>query len=160
MSSLRDRIRYGYHLTAADLREIGACAEQVRQFKAEWPDGVDLTEQSIGRAREMGMDLGWFATNALPAPALAEYVRVSDTAWAEYKRVTAPARAKYERVTAPARAKYERVRALALAEYERVCDAALAEYELVTATARAEYERVTAPALVAALKSIGEADNG
>ena len=86
MASLRDRIRYGYRLTAADLREIGACAEQVRQFEAEWPDGVDLTEQSIGRAREMGMDLGWFAANALPATALAEYQRECAPAWAEYER--------------------------------------------------------------------------
>ncbi len=149
-------------ITTAWLREQKACAHQLAIFKAEWPEGAEVTRTNLERAVALRLDLWWLADRYLTAAALAEYERVTAAAraeyergtaaaLAEYKRVRAAALAEYERVTAAARAEYERVTAPALAEYERVRAPALAEYERVTAPALAEYERVRAAALIAAL---------
>lgn len=66
-------ITRGYHLTVRDLRLLQACAAQVETFKAEWPDGVTLTEAALLRAAELRLDLGWFAGTVLPAPLRAAY---------------------------------------------------------------------------------------
>jgi len=133
-------IHRGDHLTVRDLRLLSACPEQVEMFAAEWPNGVDLTEAALLRAAVLHLDLGWFASKVLTAPAQAEYDRVTAPAWAEY-----------DRVRAPAWAEYDRVRATAQAEYDRVTAPAQAEYDRVTATAWAEYGRVRATELWAAL---------
>ena len=72
------------------LVEHGACEDQRAVFAAEWPDGVVLSEQSLYRAAELGLDLWWFARQYLPAPLLAEY-----------ERQVAPLRTEYERQRAP-----------------------------------------------------------
>jgi hypothetical protein len=72
------------------LMKHGACENQRAVFAAEWPDGVVLSEQSLYRAAELGLDLGWFAREYLPAPLLAEYQRQRAPLWAEYQRQVAP----------------------------------------------------------------------
>ena len=101
------------------LVEHDACEDQRDVFAAEWPDGVVLSEQSLYRAAELGLDLWWFAREYLPAPLLAEYERQRALLWAEYERQEAPLWAEYERQEAPLWAEYERQVALLLAEYER-----------------------------------------
>ena len=92
----------------------------------EWPDEIPLTEATIARARELGLDPAWVG-GRLPEPG-----------WAEYKRATAPACAEYERAIAPAWAEYKRVRDAACAEYERVRDAALLDALIRLALGRTE----------------------
>ncbi len=119
-------------ITTDRLRALRACAEQVEVFKAITDGSADVTEEwCVTHAKRF--DWGRASRHLLPAPARAEYERVTAAAWAEYERVTAAAWAECERVTAPA-----------LAEYERVGAHAGARYARVTAPARAEYERVTA----------------
>ncbi len=113
-------------VTAAQLRELGACKDQVETVEKHWPRGVPLTGPSIRKAMSLGLDVGWFAQAVLGAPALAEYNKVRAPAWAEYEKVMAPAWAEYEKVMAPALAEYEKVRATALAEYNKVKAPALA----------------------------------
>ena len=71
------------------LAKHGACKIQRKVFAAEWPDGVVLSEQSLYRAAELGLDLWWFAREYLPAPL-----------WAEYERQVAPLLAEYQRQVA------------------------------------------------------------
>ncbi len=121
-------------VTAAQLRELGACEDQVRTVEKHWPRGVPLTGPSINKAMSLGLDVGWFAQAVLGAPA-----------WAEYNKVRAPAWAEYEKVMAPALAEYEKVRATALAEYNKVKAPAWAEYGKVRATALAPLLREALP---------------
>lgn len=72
------------------LAKHGACENQRKVFAAEWPDGVVLSEQSLYRAAELGLDLWWFARQYLPAPLWAEYERQVALLWAEYQRQEAP----------------------------------------------------------------------
>jgi hypothetical protein len=94
------------------LVEHGACEDQRAVFAAEWPDGVVLSEQSLYRAAELGLNLGWFAREYLPAPRWAEYQRRVAPIWAEYQRQrVSPRWAEYQRQrVAPIWAEYQRQR--------------------------------------------------
>jgi hypothetical protein len=111
------------------LAEHGACEDQRKVFAAEWPDGVVLSEQSLYRAAELGLNLGWFADEYLPTPLWAEYERQEPPLWAEYKRQEAPLLAEYKRQEARLWAEYQRQVALLLAEYERQRAPLWAEYQ-------------------------------
>ena len=89
-------------ITKQQLVEKSACSDQVAVFTREWPDGVEITLPILERAVALKLDLDWFASRCLTAPALAEYERVRASAWAEYERVRASAWAEYERVMASA----------------------------------------------------------
>jgi len=90
-------------VTANQLREKGACKNQVLTFKKEWPKGVEITLEVLERAIELKLDLDWFACNFLPAPT-----------WEAYKKATDPAEAAYIKATAPAREAYRKARVSAL----------------------------------------------
>jgi hypothetical protein len=90
------------------LAKHGACEIQRKVFAAEWPDGVVLSEQSLYRAAELGLDLWWFARQYFPAPLLAEYQRQEAPLWTEYERQRALLLAEYERQRASLLAEYER----------------------------------------------------
>ena len=106
-------------LTAAMLREHHACEEQVVIFAAEWPAGCEITEATLFRALELGLDIDWFACEFLPAPLLAEYRRQEVPLLAEYKRKIASLLAEYERQEAPLLAEFERKAAPFWVEYKR-----------------------------------------
>ena len=73
-------------LTAAMLKEHHACAEQVVIFAAEWPAGCEVTEETLLRARELRLNLWWFACEFLPAPFRAEYMRQMALLRVEFER--------------------------------------------------------------------------
>ena len=60
-------------ITAAMLRRMGACEEQVAAFEEEWPDGADVTEKNALRAVALGLDVDWLATRVLNGAALEQY---------------------------------------------------------------------------------------
>ena len=137
-------------ITLSLLSRLKACDEHVEKFRIAFPDGIRIegepdpdTTRKIGGA---GLDVEWFASKILTAPARAEFDRVVAAARAEYARVVAAARAEYARVEAAARAEYARVMADARAEYARVMAPARAEYDRVQDTAQAEFDRVMTPA--------------
>ena len=89
-------------ITVELLKQLGATCEQVQTFAREWPDGAEVTPESVARAVELKLDIDWLACRVLKGKALAEYERVADAALDEYERVTAPALDEYERVRAAA----------------------------------------------------------
>jgi|SRR3990167_8442435 len=101
------------------LREHGACANQLAVARREWGDTIPITAATLERARELQLDVDWWARRWLPAPLRAEYDRQEASLWAEYDRRVAPIWAEYERQRAPLRAEYERQRAPLQAEYDR-----------------------------------------
>jgi hypothetical protein len=112
-------VKLPHVITHEWLVEHGACEDQRAVFAAEWPDGVELSEQSLYRAAELGLDLGWLARQYLPTPLWAEYERQEAPLLAEYERQWAPLWAEYQRQRAPLWAEYERQRAPLWAEYQR-----------------------------------------
>jgi len=63
----------------------GACSEQKRLFKTEWPGGAEATLENVLRAVELGLDMPW-GTRWFPAEARAEYERQEAPIRAEYQR--------------------------------------------------------------------------
>ena len=106
-------------VTAESLQDLHACTDQVDLFRSTFPRGTRVTRAALVKAAGAGLDLGWWAVNALPAPLLAEYKRQQAPLWAEYKRQQAPLWAEYERQQASLWAEYDRQQAPLLAEYER-----------------------------------------
>ena len=52
-------------ITARKLKNRGACFEELQRFSAEWPNGVEVTRESLKRAYDLGLPLAWFAYNFL-----------------------------------------------------------------------------------------------
>lgn len=90
------------------LCEHGACANQLAVARREWGDTIPITAATLERARELQLDVDWWARRWLPAPLRAEYDRQEASLWAEYERQAALLRAEYERQAAPLRAEYNR----------------------------------------------------
>ena len=64
---------YGPFICRAWLAERSACEPQIVLFESEWPDGRVAEEESIRRAGEIGLFLGWFAPHVLSDDGLAVY---------------------------------------------------------------------------------------
>lgn len=52
-------------LTASYLKRMGACADQVARFQAEWPDGAEITPANVLRAYKIGLNVDWIVCNCL-----------------------------------------------------------------------------------------------
>jgi uncharacterized membrane protein len=103
-------------LTKKMLLEKNACHPAVETFAKEWPDGCDVNRKNVLRASELMLNLDWFASKFLTAPALAEYEKAEASARAKYKKSIAPAWAEYKKAEASAWAEYKKAKASALAE--------------------------------------------
>ena len=108
MSAVASNARY---ITTADLK--GACSEQVELFAQTFNGKAKLTAGNLAKAVAAGLDIFWLY-RLIPAPAWAEYDKVSTAALAEYDKVMAPAWAEYDKVSTAAWAEYDKVRVKAL----------------------------------------------
>ena len=98
-------------VTRESLAALGACADQLQTFAAEWPDGVEVSEAALLRAAAMGLDLHWWASRAIPAPLRAEFERLRAPLRAEYDRQEAEfvrQEAEFVRQVAPLRDEFDR----------------------------------------------------
>src|SRR3990167_9486911 len=129
-------------ITPAMLQVFRPCVSQYRIFCSEWPDGAPITLDTLRRARELRLNIDWFASKFLSDPVWAEYEKARAVALAKYEKVYDAAWAEYEKVCTPALAKYKKARAAALDEYKKVRAVALDEYEKTRAAALAEYKKV------------------
>jgi len=90
-------------ITVELLKQLGgASCDEVQTFSREWPDGTDVTPESVARAVNLKLDIDWLARHVLKDKALAEYERVTDAALDEYDRVADVAWAECQRVAAAA----------------------------------------------------------
>lgn len=95
-------------VTAARLRELGACSEQVALFEAEWPEGLSVpTDEAAiaavaARVAELRLDVGWAARHLLSATALRAYDEARAPAERAYDEATATALRAYQEATATA----------------------------------------------------------
>ncbi len=128
-------------VTAAMLRDLGVCKEQLEVFEAHWPNGAAVTLRGLAKARRLGLSTGFLAY-LLPYATRVGYKKVCDAAWAECDKVSTAARVKYQKVSNAAWAKYQKVFDTALAKYFKVNDTEWAEYREVNDAARAEYRKV------------------
>ena len=106
-------------LTEAMLRSHHACEERVVIFALEWPDGCDVTEETLLRAIELGLNIVWFAHEFLAGPLLAEFERQRALLWAEVERQEAALWAEFNRKEAPLWAEVVRKVASLREEYVR-----------------------------------------
>ena len=106
------------NVTKQLLQAHNACDSQVDIFAAEWPEGVDITEEVLRRALALDLNLDWAAWHLLPEPARKAY-----------EEATAPARKAYEEAKAPAWKAYEEARDLAWKAYEEAKASAWKAYE-------------------------------
>jgi hypothetical protein len=73
-------------ITVEQLCEANACSEQVEVFAKEWPDGIEVTQDSVDRAVELDLDIGWLAVTILPTGIWTLYQARSMPHWREYTR--------------------------------------------------------------------------
>lgn len=61
------------YITAQMLQDIDAPEPQVNRFLMEWPDGVEISRDSLERAAELCLDMHYFAFCLLPLVAWRAY---------------------------------------------------------------------------------------
>ena len=76
-------------VTAERLRQKGAGCNELIRFKAEWPNGAEITLENLLRAAELDLDLLWWVQNCLPAPLRAALARQMAPLWAALARQVA-----------------------------------------------------------------------
>ena len=104
----------GALITAANLRELGACEDITTALVKRWPDGAAVTLENLVEAQALGADLIWLARHILSAPARAAL-----------NEACAPARAALNEAYAPARAALNETYTPALAAFNEACATAL-----------------------------------
>jgi len=100
-------------VTTEDLRMLNACGDQVETFADEWPNGVEVTGDSLRRAVDLGLDIDWWAVHAF-----ADYRAKLAPIYADYRAKRAPIYADYEAKRAPIDADFDAKRAAIDAEYQ------------------------------------------
>ena len=73
------------NITKKILRAHKACTSQVDIFAAEWPKGVDITEEVLRRALALKLDLDWAAWHLLSEPARKAYEEAKAPALKAYE---------------------------------------------------------------------------
>ena len=68
-------------------QEPKACDGEIKLFAEMFPQGAEVSIETISTARSAKLSLDWFAEKKLSAPAYAEYKKVRDAAYAEYEKV-------------------------------------------------------------------------
>ena len=63
-------------VTTEMLQDLNACKDHVVVFETEWPDGMDVTRDSLQRAFELDLDVEWLLANLCP-----EIVEKTDAAF-------------------------------------------------------------------------------
>lgn len=74
-------------ITAALLKEKGACKDDIRAFEKQWPNGCKVTRKNCRIAfNVMGLDVTWAAAELLSIKEFAKYQEVCYSAQAKYAR--------------------------------------------------------------------------
>ena len=110
-------------ITYRELKNAGACADQLAEFKRRYGKSIEVTEE-----------------------ACAEVAQVFDWDWAAYHLLTEPARKAYRDAIAPARKAYDDAIAPARKAYDDAIAPAQKAYNDAIAPAQKAYNDAIAPA--------------
>ncbi len=123
------RVKPPKRITVRWLKRLGACENGWKKVVlGEWgPEGAELAPESVLRASELNMNLGWLAHRVLSfsaytawetatAPARATWRKVTIHAYAVWREATGPAFVAWREATARADAAWRRAMARALVE--------------------------------------------
>jgi hypothetical protein len=72
------------HITVDTLKELDACHNQVQLFESTFPDGTDITAESLALARDVGLDASWLIGQAPALFAEHRSLFLEDPKWAYY----------------------------------------------------------------------------
>lgn len=157
---------YALPITKEWLLEHKASPDQVVFFLKKWPQGMDMTRESL---QTPGLDLKWFMRElVLPISIQAKFERTVRMARDKYDSVSmevydteinqgkAVAYAEFSRVIAADSAKSDQI-AAAHVKYDRAVDVAHTKYRRIIDQLWAEFERsMTAAKIDAILHFIGD----
>ncbi len=142
-------------ITVTQLRNLGACKEQVDKFAGLFGGSVTVT---IKLCVEHAQDFCWVwaSSKLLGAVEEAECYKTEAAARGEYFRALAAAQEEYDKVLVPARAEYRAApnsaRTVACAKYDKARTVACTEYFKARTAACDEYDKVCAAAFARAYK--------
>ena len=130
-------------ITLEQLRTLGACRDQIREFKRLFGSEVRVTV-ALARKHVMTFNWNWAAEKLLSSPLLAKYDKVQvlmlekysksqASLWVEYMKANTLLFAKYQNGDVLMLEKYEKDRALHWVKYEKTCEPLLAKYKKVCA---------------------------
>ena len=108
-------------VTTTMLENLNACSQQVEIFRAEWPEGCEITKQTVLRAVELKLDIEWAAENLLSKEAFRSYQKARAPHWNTYQEACAPHLKAYNEAVAPLYKAYEEACAPHLKAYEEAC---------------------------------------
>ncbi len=131
-------------ITAQQLRNLGACKEQVDKFTGLFGGSVTVT---IKLCVEHAQDFCWVwaSSKLLGAAALAEYDKARAAAFAEYGKADEAAYAEYSKACSVSRAKYDKADEAAYAKYDKACSVSWTKYHKVCAAAFARAYKKMSP---------------
>lgn len=81
--------------TVEMLESKNACQPQVEIFKAEWPQGIEITLESVSCAQKLGLSLNWFGAEFFTDKAWEIYRMKNGAAWMERRKSRMPASIDY-----------------------------------------------------------------
>ncbi len=80
-------VEYETKVTVALLRKLGASCQGVEDFKRVFPRGAGITWANCLKAAEAHLDIDWFASHFLTAPAREAYEKaVAPAFWKVYQK--------------------------------------------------------------------------
>ena len=72
------------HITVDTLKELDACEDQVQLFESTFPDGTDITAESLALASDVGLDVSWLIERAPALFAQHRGLLLEQPNWAYY----------------------------------------------------------------------------
>ena len=114
-------------ITIAQLRELGACEDQILIAESVWGQEIPITKKNCLRAAQLHLDIDWVTVHFLPAPARETYEKAIATSWKAYEKATTPAWEAYEKARATAWEAHEKAVATALEAHKKAIAIALYE---------------------------------
>ena len=135
-------------ITAAWLRARQACPDRVVRFEREWPEGAEITAESVARARALGLDVGWVAQQLYPHESAAlRAQRDAEMApiQARYRAEVAPIWVRYDAESAAIWARYDAESAVLRAQRDAEMAPIQVRYDAESAPIQARYDAESAP---------------
>ena len=145
-------------ITYDELVQCGVDEERCEAFARRWPDGMEVTEETVREAVGMRVSLEWLARDLMRPVALSAYDEAIVPASRAYREATDRSRRAYREAIVPARSACREATDQARRAYYEEIAPVLRAYEETTDQALCAYEETTAPAERAYYEAVEQAD--